>query len=70
MATELFKTGYGNSHTRIYWSKDWNTFEPWTHNGQKIPYFCKLREWNNDSTVCFNYWYIGPFAIVYARWVD
>ena len=69
MPREIYKSGYGKSHIRLLLSKDWNTFEPWTHNDQKIPYCYKCRDWSEDSKIFMDFWYIGPFAIIYAKWV-
>lgn len=69
MATELFKTRYGKGHARLFWSDDWKSKTPWRHNNVIQPYFAKCRDWNEDSTICLDYWYIGPFAILYAKWI-
>ena len=70
MARELFKTGYGKSHTRLFLSDDWKSKTPWRHNNVIQPYFSKVSELSESGAVKFIHWYIGPFAILYARWVS
>jgi hypothetical protein len=70
MATQLLKAGYGKSHIRVFWSDDWKSKTPWRHNNLNQPYFAKCHEWNEDSTICLDYWYIGPIGIIRGKLVD
>lgn len=71
MPKTLFKTGYTNSrHWRILLSSDWATLTPWAESGEALPYFGKDTIFTPDQTTRLDTFYLGPFALIYARLLD
>ena len=69
MPRKLFEINSSRRITHFALSNDWNTRVPWEHNGEDLPYFAYKRELNTEEEVDFTYLYLGPFAIISAKWI-
>lgn len=52
----------GKRGVYAFWSKDWFSFAPWTHDNKYTPYVSKVKIERDYGIV--NFYYIGPLSIV------
>ena len=69
MATQLLKIPLGKRDIRLYWSDDWASKTPWRHNNLVQPYVAHCRDLEDDGRICMDFFYLGPFGLIYARWI-
>lgn len=69
MATQLLRIPCRKHEIRLFWSDDWKSATPWRHNNLVQPYVAHCRDLEDDGRICMDFFYIGPFGLIYARWV-
>ncbi len=71
MPATLFKSNYRNkAHWRILLSDDWASLTPWSDEGEILPYISRRSAHTESTETKLDIFYIGPFALIYARLLD